>query len=93
MADDLEEEKAWKASCNEGGVTYAASLFWQPLINEDSPLPEVKEAAENILEGADLYVVRKGKSSQFGLAASSQGFVRGTPSAAVSLVTAFGNVT
>ena len=93
MADDLEEEKAWKSSFNEGGVTYAASLFWQPLINEDSPLPEVKEAAENILEGADLYVVRKGKSSQFGLAASSQGFVRGTPSAAVSLVTALGNIT
>ena len=93
MADDLEGEKAWKSSFNEGGVTYAASLFWQPLINEDSPLPEVKEAAENILEGADLYVVRKGKSSQFGLAASSQGFVRGTPSAAVSLVTALGNVT
>ncbi len=93
MADDLEEEKAWKSSFNEGGVTYAASLFWQPLINEDSPLPEVKEAAENILEGADLYVVRKGKSSQFGLAASSQGFVRGTPSAAVSLITALGNVT
>ena len=93
MADDIEEEKAWKSSFNEGGVTYAASLFWQPLINEDSPLPEVKEAAENILEGADLYVVRKGKSSQFGLAASSQGFVKGTPSAAVSLVTALGNVT
>ncbi len=93
MADDIEEEKAWKSSFNEGGVTYAASLFWQPLINDDSPLPEVKEAAENILEGADLYVVRKGKSSQFGLAASSQGFVKGTPSAAVSLVTALGNVT
>ena len=93
MADDIEEEKAWKSSFNEGGVTYAASLFWQPLFNDDSPLPEVKEAAENILEGADLYVVRKGKSSQFGLAASSQGFVKGTPSAAVSLVTALGNVT
>lgn len=93
MAEDFEEEKAWKSSFTEGGVTYAASLFWQPLINEDSPLPEVKEAAENILEGADLYAVRKGKSSQFGLAASSQGFVKGTPSAAIALVTALGNVT
>ena len=43
MAEDFEEEKAWKSSFTEGGVTYAASLFWQPLINEDSPLPEVKE--------------------------------------------------
>ena len=93
MADDLIEEKAWKSSFTEGDTTYAASLFWQPLINEDSPLPEVKEAAENILEGADLYAVRKGKSSQFGLAASSQGFVNGMPSAAISLVTALGNVT
>lgn len=93
MADDLLEEKAWKSSFTEGDTTYAASLFWQPLINEDSPLPEVKEAAENILEGADLYAVRKGKSSQFGLAASSQGFVNGMPSAAISLVTALGNVT
>ncbi len=93
MADDLEEEKAWKSSFSEGGVTYAASLFWQPLINDDSPLPEVKEAAENILEGADLYAVRKGKSSQFGLAASSQGFTHGMPSAAIALVSALGNVT
>jgi len=93
LADEFEEEKAWKSSFTEGGVTYAASLFWQPLINEDNPLPEVKEAAENILEGADLYVVRKGKSSQYGLAASSQGFIRGIPSAAISLITGLGNVT
>ncbi len=93
MADENMEEKAWKSSFNEGGLTYAASLFWQPLINDDSPLPEVKEAAENILEGADLYAIRKGKSSQFGLAASSQGFTKGLPSAAIALVTALGNVT
>lgn len=92
MTDEI-EEKAWKSSFSEGGVTYAASLFWQPLINDDSPLPEVKEAAENILEGADLYAVRKGKSNQFGLAASSQGFTSGMPSAAIALVTALGNVT
>ena len=87
------EEKAWKSSFVIDGKTYAASLFWQPLLNEDNPLPEVKEAAENILEGADLYVARKGKSSQFGLAASSQGFTRGIPSAAVALVSSLGNVT
>lgn len=93
MADIQSESKAWKSSFTEGGVTYAASLFWQPLLNEDKPLPEIKEAAENILEGADLYVTRKGKSSQFGLAASSQGFTKGLPSAAVSLITSLGNVT
>lgn len=93
MADDMNEEKAWKSAFTEGGTTYAASLFWQPLLNEESPISEVKEAAENILEGADLYVVRKGKSSQFGLAASSQGFVSGLPAAAISLITGLGNVT
>lgn len=93
MAEDQTEEKAWKSSFTEDGVTYAASLFWQPLLDEDNPLNEVKEAAENILEGADLYAVRKGKSSQFGLASSAQGFTRGIPSAAVSLVSGLGNVT
>ena len=93
VAEDQTEEKAWKSSFTEGGKTYAASLFWQPLLNEDNPLPEVKEAAENILEGADLYVARKGKSPQFGLAASTQGFTRGMPSAAVALVSGLGNVT
>ncbi|MBP5215409.1 MAG: type 4b pilus protein PilO2 [Alphaproteobacteria bacterium] len=93
MADNNYEEKAWKSSFTEGGTTYAASIFWQPLLNEDKPLPEIKEAAENILEGADLYVTRKGKSSQFGLAASSQGFSQGMPSAAIALITSLGNIT
>ena len=93
MAEDQTEEKAWKSSFTEGGKTYAASLFWQPLLNEENPLPEVKEASENVLEGADLYVTRKGKSPQFGLAASTQGFSRGLPSAAIALVSGLGNVT
>lgn len=92
MSEDMNEEKAWKSSFTEGGKTYAASLFWQPLLNESNPIAEVKDAASNILEGADLYAIRKGKSSQFGLAASSQGFTRGIPSAAISLVTGLGNV-
>lgn len=87
------EEKAWKSTFTVGSTTYAASLFWQPLMNEDKPLPEVKEAAENILEGADLYLTRKGKSPQFGLAASTQGFTKGLPSAAVALITGLGTVT
>ena len=92
MAEDQTEERAWRSSFTENGKSYAASLFWQPLINEDNPIPEVKEAAENILEGADLYVARKGKSPQFGLASTAQGFSRGEPSAAIALITALGNV-
>lgn len=93
MDETQTEEKAWKSTFTAGSTTYAASLFWQPLMNEDKPLPEVREAAENILEGADLYIVRKGKSPQFGLAASSQGFTKGLPSAAVALISGLGNVT
>lgn len=93
MAEGQVEAKAWKSSFTEDGTTYAASLFWQPLLNENNPLSEVKEAAENILEGADLYVTRKGKSAQFGLASSSQGFSKGMPSAAIALVSSLGSVT
>ena len=49
MVESITEEKAWNATFTEKGVTYAASLFWQPLLNEAKPMPEVKEAAENIL--------------------------------------------
>ena len=91
--DTQTEDKAWISTFTERGVTYAASLFWQPLLNENKPLPEIKEASENIMEGADLYVTRKGKSSQFGLASSSQGFTAGMPSAAVSLISGLGPVT
>lgn len=91
--DTQTEDKAWISTFTERGITYAASLFWQPLLNENKPLPEIKEAAENIMEGADLYVTRKGKSSQFGLASSSQGFTAGMPSAAVSLISGLGPVT
>ena len=92
MVEAQTDARAWKSSFTEGGISYAASLFWQPLINEARPLPEIKEAAETVLEGADLYVTRKGKSFQFGLAASSQGFTRGMPSAAIALITSLGNV-
>ena len=92
MAEIDDDVKAWKSSFTEGGIKYAVSLFWQPLINDARPLPEIKEAAESILEGADLYVVRKGKSAQFGLAASSQGFTRDMPSAAIALISSLGNI-
>ena len=35
MAEEQTEEKAWKASFDADGKKYAASLFWQPLLNEE----------------------------------------------------------
>ena len=70
------------------GTTYVTSLFWQPLRNSDDPYTEVAEASENILEGADLFALRRGKSPQFGLCISSQGYKRGTKVAAIGLMNA-----
>ena len=85
---DREEPKAWGTSFESGGKTYAASLFWQPLQNSDDPYTEIKEASENVLEGSDLFCIKPGKSPQFGLCISYQGYKKGALAAAVSVATA-----
>lgn len=90
---DKEDERAWATSFESGGVTYAASLFWQPLQNADDPYTEIIEASENVLEGADLFAIKPGKSPQFGLGVSLQGYKKGMPSAAVSVATALSDRT
>ncbi len=87
-AFERDDPKAWGTSFVVNNKTYAASLFWQPLQNRDEPYPEIKEAAENILEGADLFCVKPGKSPQFGLCISYQGYLKNTQVAAVSVATA-----
>ena len=83
-----ENSKEWASSFTVDGVPYAASLFWESLQNIDAPFLDAKEAAENVLVGADLFCVKHGKSPQLGLAVSSQGFKKGTKVAAVNAVTA-----
>ncbi|MBR2299779.1 MAG: type 4b pilus protein PilO2 [Alphaproteobacteria bacterium] len=87
------EERTWGTSFTLGGTTYATSLFWQPLRNSDDPYTEISEAAENVLEGADLFALKKGKSPQFGLCISSQGYQKGMPVAATPLITALSDAT
>ncbi|MBQ7303974.1 MAG: type 4b pilus protein PilO2 [Alphaproteobacteria bacterium] len=87
-SSERDDPKAWGTSFSIGGKTYAASLFWQPLQNRDDPYTEIKEAAENVLEGADLFCLKPGKSPQFGLCISYQGYTKKTPAAAVSVATA-----
>jgi hypothetical protein len=84
---DKEEPKAWGTGFECGGVKYAASLFWQPLQNRDDPYTEIIEASENVLEGADLFCLKPGKSPQFGLCVSHHGYQPKTPVAAVALAT------
>lgn len=88
LPSDREEPKAWGTSFDVGGVSYAASLFWQPLQNRDDPYTEAIEASENVLEGADLFCLKPGKSPQFGLCVSYQGYKKGSIAAAVAVATA-----
>ncbi len=80
--------RTWGTSITVDGQTYATSLFWQPLQNQEDPLSEVAEASEGILEGADLYCVKPGKAPQFGICVSHEGYKKGEVVAAVALSTA-----
>lgn len=88
LQTDRDDPKAWGTNFVVGGESYAASLFWQPLQNRDDPYTEVIEASENVLEGADLFCLKPGKSPQFGLCVSYQGYKKNTPVAAVAVATA-----
>lgn len=93
-ADSLKENsKEWASSFTVDGMQYAASVFWESLQNIDAPFLDAKEAAENVLVGADLFCVKHGKSPQLGLAVSSQGFKKGMNVAAVAAVTAMSDAT
>ena len=92
VAAEGEEEDPWGATITVNGTVYATSIFWQPLQNPDNPLPEVRETAENVLDNADLYVIRPSGMPQYGLGISSEGHRAGMPVAALSLVEAFSDV-
>ena len=86
--EPFEEGRTWGSSFTVKGSKFATSLFWQPLRNVDDPYTEIGEAAENVLEGADLFCLKRGKSPQFGLCISSQGYSKKMSVAAISLVNA-----
>ena len=89
LDDDYEDNKrTWGTSIELDGVTYATSLFWQPLQNKDDPFTEVGEASEGVMEGADLFCIKQGKAPQFGICASKDGYKNGMNVAAVTLATA-----
>lgn len=70
------------------GNIYAASLFWQQLQNSEDQISEVKEVANNVLEGSDLFCIRPGKAPQFGVCVSSEGYKKGDIAAAIAVATA-----
>lgn len=85
---DAEGRRTWGTSITVEGMTFATSLFWQPLQNQEDPFSEVGEASEGILEGADLFCIKPGKAPQFGICVSHEGYKSGESVAAVTLSTA-----
>ena len=61
---DADGRRTWGTNIELDGVTYATSLFWQPLQNKDDPFTEVGEASEGVMEGADLFCIKQGKAPQ-----------------------------
>ena len=85
---DSNATRSWGASTVIAGVTYSTGLFWQPLQNKDDPYTEIEESSESVQEGADLFVIKPGKTVQFGICASGDGYKKGTQSLAVTVSTA-----
>ena len=69
-----------------GNTTYAVSLFWQPLQSTVNPLPEINEAAKTMVDGADLYALRKTGVQQYALGSTSKGHKSGQAVAATALI-------
>ena len=95
LDEDYEEgagRRSWGTQINIDGVSYATSLFWQPLQNSNDYMQEVEEASNGILEGADLFCIKGGKAPQFGICVSHEGFKNGQSVAAVALATSLSNV-
>ena len=90
--DGTSEHKSWGTSITVDGVSYATSLFWQPLQNASDPFQEVEEASAGVLEGADLFCIKGGKAPQFGICVSQEGYKSGQNVAAVALATALSNI-
>ncbi len=72
-----------------GGKTYATGLFWQPLQSQKEYLNEIKSTVQNVVTGANLFCLRKGSVSQYGLGYTSMGHKSGMPSAASIIANVF----
>lgn len=95
LDDDYEDgagRRTWGSSIELNGVTYATSLFWQPLQNSSDYMQEIEDASNTILEGADLFCIKGGKAPQFGICVSHEGYKKGETVAAVALATALSDV-
>lgn len=79
----------WGPTMVVNGITFATSLFWQPLADQEDPMAEIKETAETLMAGADLYCMRPGSAAQYGIGNTQDGHRPGLPSAAAALAEKF----
>ena len=86
--DGYNGNRTWGTSIVVDDTEYATSLFWQSLQNQDNPQPEIIESSQGVLEGADLFCIKKGKTPQFGICVSTDGYKVGEYAAAPSVATA-----
>lgn len=84
----IDTNRTWGSSIYVDGIEYATSLFWQSLQNQENPQPEVIESSQGVLEGADLFCIKKGKTPQFGICVSSDGYKQSEYVGAVTIATA-----
>ncbi len=70
------------------GKSYAVGLFWQPVQNEKTYIKEIEVSVQTVLPGANLYALRKGAATQYGLGATSYGHKSGMPSGASAIANA-----
>lgn len=83
---DLESgDEPWGTSIALKKKEYAVSLFWHPVQNTDDPIQEIQDTATNVIEGSDLYCIRKGKRQQYGIGLSEEGHAPGQIAAAAVL--------
>ncbi|MCR5506584.1 MAG: type 4b pilus protein PilO2 [bacterium] len=70
------------------GKTYAVGLFWQPVQEEKNYLKEIKATVQTVVTNANLYCLKKGAATQYGLGSTSLGHKSGMPSGASGIANA-----
>ncbi|MBR1544686.1 MAG: type 4b pilus protein PilO2 [Alphaproteobacteria bacterium] len=70
------------------GKTYAVGLFWQPVQEEKNYLKEIKATVQTVVTNANLYCLKKGAATQYGLGSTVLGHKSGMPSGASGVANA-----
>lgn len=70
------------------GKVYAVGLFWQPVQEEKNYLKEIKATVQTVVTNANLYCLKKGAATQYGLGSTNSGHKSGMLSGASGIANA-----